>query len=101
MPPFSTSQPTPHAKHWKTMQADIPLGRKKMYQVVPTGAVAVGIIALCSVSAFSAQSGIASVYSVESGSKTARGEGLNPGSLTAAHRTLPFGTKVRVTHKHN
>jgi rare lipoprotein A len=26
---------------------------------------------------------------------------LNPGTLTAAHRTLPFGTKVRVTNKHN
>jgi rare lipoprotein A len=50
---------------------------------------------------FGAQSGIASVYSVESGSKTASGERLNPGTLTAAHRTLPFGTKVRVTNKHN
>jgi rare lipoprotein A len=41
------------------------------------------------------------VYSVESGSKTASGERLNPGALTAAHRTLPFGTKLRVTNKHN
>jgi rare lipoprotein A len=29
------------------------------------------------------------------------GERLNPGTFTAAHRTLPFGTKVRVTNKHN
>jgi rare lipoprotein A len=43
-------------------------------------------------------SGIASVYSY-SGSKTASGERANPGGLTAAHRTLPFGTKVRVTHR--
>jgi rare lipoprotein A len=30
---------------------------------------------------------------------TANGEKFNPNALTAAHRTLPFGTKVRVTHK--
>lgn len=47
------------------------------------------------------QSGIASVYSTESGNKTASGQRLNPGALTAAHRSLPFGTKVRVTNKRN
>jgi rare lipoprotein A len=47
------------------------------------------------------QSGIASVYSTESGNKTASGKRLNPGALTAAHRSLPFGTKVRVINKRN
>jgi rare lipoprotein A len=47
------------------------------------------------------ESGIASVYSTESGSGTASGQKLDPGALTAAHRTLPFGTKVRVTNKKN
>jgi len=47
------------------------------------------------------QSGIASVYSTESGSTTASGQKLNPQALTAAHRTLPFGTKVKVTNKSN
>jgi len=47
------------------------------------------------------QSGVASVYSTESGSGTASGQKLNPGALTAAHRTLPFGTKVKVTNKRN
>jgi rare lipoprotein A len=47
------------------------------------------------------QSGVASVYSTESGSGTASGQKLNPGALTAAHRSLPFGTKVRVTNKNN
>jgi rare lipoprotein A len=47
------------------------------------------------------QSGIDSVYSLSSGSGTASGQKLNPGALTAAHRTLPFGTKVRVTNKKN
>lgn len=31
--------------------------------------------------------------------RTANGEKFNPNELTAAHRTLPFGTKVKVTHK--
>ena len=35
------------------------------------------------------------------GNRTASGEVLRPGSLTAAHRTLPFGTKVRVTNRWN
>lgn len=30
---------------------------------------------------------------------TASGEKFNPNALTAAHKTLPFGTKVKVTHK--
>jgi rare lipoprotein A len=47
------------------------------------------------------QTGIASVYSVGSGRRTASGERLDPQTLTAAHRTLPFGTKVKVTNKKN
>jgi rare lipoprotein A len=46
----------------------------------------------------SAQSGIASVYAY-SGGRTASGERAAPGGLTAAHRTLPFGTMVRVTSR--
>ena len=30
---------------------------------------------------------------------TANGEKFNPNALTAAHKTLPFGTKVRITYK--
>ena len=48
----------------------------------------------------SAQSGIASIYAY-SGSHTASGEHMSPGGLTAAHRTLPFGTMVRVTNQHS
>jgi rare lipoprotein A (peptidoglycan hydrolase) len=47
------------------------------------------------------QSGVASVYSTSSGSRTSTGARLSPGALTAAHRFLPFGTKVRVTNKNN
>lgn len=31
--------------------------------------------------------------------RTANGEKFNPNALTAAHKTLPFGTKVRITYK--
>jgi rare lipoprotein A len=47
------------------------------------------------------QAGLASVYSHESGSGTASGQKLNREALTAAHRTLPFGSKVKVTNKRN
>lgn len=47
----------------------------------------------------SAQSGIASVYSTGHGIRTASGGRLKDGALTAAHRTLPFGSKVKVTHR--
>ncbi len=43
------------------------------------------------------QTGQASWYGSEGGSRTANGERYNPYGLTAAHRTLPFGTMVRVT----
>ena len=40
--------------------------------------------------------GLASFY--WQGQRTASGENFNPTHMTAAHRTLPFGTMVRVTH---
>jgi len=46
-------------------------------------------------------SGMASYYGSESGSRTASGAHFNPSAMTAAHRTLPFGTKVRVTNRRN
>lgn len=63
--------------------------------------------ALCGVSmlfAFSslanAQTGIASIYAFKS-EPAANGERVQPHALTAAHKTLPFGTHVRVTNKKN
>lgn len=47
-------------------------------------------------------SGVASYYGSElAGHRTANGERFNPRELTAAHRTLPFGSKVRVTNPAN
>jgi rare lipoprotein A len=41
--------------------------------------------------------GLASVYS---DSRTASGEHMNAAAMTAAHRTLPFGTRVAVLNNH-
>ncbi len=44
-------------------------------------------------------SGMASYYGNElAGRRTASGVRFNPQGMTAAHRSLPFGTKLRVTH---
>ncbi|MGA9582234.1 MAG: septal ring lytic transglycosylase RlpA family protein [Allosphingosinicella sp.] len=46
--------------------------------------------------------GIASYYGTElAGNRTASGERFNPNGLTAAHRTLPLGTRLRVTNVAN
>jgi peptidoglycan lytic transglycosylase len=45
-----------------------------------------------------AETGIAAFYG---GGRTASGEVSGPNGLTAAHRTLPFGTKVLVTNVRN
>lgn len=52
-----------------------------------------------SATAAAGQCGRASWYALHS--KTASGERMNPSALTAAHRTLPFGTKLRVTNQNN
>ena len=63
-----------------------------------------GVGILIAVSSFSSslmaatQKGIASVYSNE---PTANGEYAHASRLTAAHRTLPFGTMVEVTNIEN
>lgn len=46
--------------------------------------------------------GIASYYGKNfMGSRTASGERFDPAGMTAAHRTLAFGSKVAVTHLGN
>jgi rare lipoprotein A len=47
----------------------------------------------------SVQQGIASYY--WQGQRLATGGWFNPDGISAAHRTLPFGTRVRVTHLRN
>jgi rare lipoprotein A len=51
-------------------------------------------------SANAAQRGIASIYSYR-GTETASGERSHPGALSAAHRSLPFGSRVLVKNRRN
>ena len=66
-----------------------------------TLAVAIAAFALLGTAQANAAPGCghASWYALSS--KTASGERMNAAKLTAAHRSLPFGTKVLVTNKRN
>lgn len=43
--------------------------------------------------------GLTSFYGAESGTHTANGERFKPMAMTAAHRTLPFGTMLQVSYQ--
>ncbi|MGE3145914.1 MAG: septal ring lytic transglycosylase RlpA family protein [Pseudorhodoplanes sp.] len=68
--------------------------------------IRVGTIACClslaavAVAQAREEHGIASVYGY-AGEKTANGEIARPSGLTAAHKSLPFNTRVKVTNKKN
>ena len=63
-------------------------------------ALFIGSLAIAaSTGAASAQCGRASWYALHS--KTASGERMNPEAMTAAHRSLAFGTKLKVVNKAN
>src|SRR3954452_5386757 len=64
----------------------------------------IALLALCALVCVegTAQAEIASYYGRElAGRRFASGEKFNPSALTAAHRTLRFGTTVRVTNPRN
>lgn len=69
----------------------------------PFAGLAIGLLVICVALpgpavakslAGQTQVGLASYYGM--GKRTASGERFNPKAMTAAHRTLPFGTRVRV-----
>jgi rare lipoprotein A len=79
----------------RTAQSLVPIGVSlTLGAVVPSNSALRGLPANLTAGAF-AQSGIASFYS---GGLSANGEDAVASELTAAHRTLPFGTRVRVTN---
>jgi rare lipoprotein A len=82
-----TSQPSP-----KTKEAIIV--KRTRIRFVAAFCFSIGLIGASSIA--QAQSGIASIYS---GGRTASGEIARASGMTAAHRTLPIGTLVRVTNR--
>ena len=69
--------------------------RKALTTLGLTAAIAAG----ASAAQAATQTGIASWYQM--GTRTANGEAYKPDGLTAAHRTLPFGTIVQVKNLAN
>jgi rare lipoprotein A len=63
------------------------------------------LLASCSRKAYTgngSETGLASYYSESyNGKKTANGEIFHSSEMTAAHKKLPFGTKVKVTNLDN
>jgi rare lipoprotein A len=74
-----------------------------MNNTLRAGARACAIALACSLAPLAAQeaaaqSGVASYYGGHHhGRRTASGERFNMNAMTAAHRSLPFGTRLRVT----
>jgi len=56
-----------------------------------------GISGIASAQAPHQFTGIAAYYSTDYSGRTARGDRYDPAKFTAAHRSLPFGTRLRVT----
>ena len=71
---------------------------KSIVTMRPAAFAGAAFLALCAGPAL-AQCGSASWYALTS--KTASGERMNPAAMTAAHRTLPFGSRVKVTNQRN
>jgi rare lipoprotein A len=63
--------------------------------------LAIMLVAMCfaAAPASAVTTGLASYYKL--GRHTASGERYNPNGLTAAHRNLPFGTRLKVTNLRN
>jgi rare lipoprotein A len=75
-------------------------GEEQMMKVHFLAALGAAAVTLAGAPFAKAESGIASIYAYEGG-KTASGERASAKNLTAAHRSLPFGTHVRVINKRN
>ena len=82
--------------------------RRAMWHVLLLGCI-LGTFPACSITdvveevpSFRTQVGVASYYAHSlHGNLTANGERYNENDLTAAHKTLPFGTRVEVTNLAN
>ncbi|MCO5063742.1 MAG: septal ring lytic transglycosylase RlpA family protein [Rhizobiaceae bacterium] len=75
---------------------------KGMKRSARAGIVAAALLTVAGTSIAHAQCGKASWYGPGfHGRSTASGERFNQSSMTAAHKSLPFGTKLRVTNKRN
>jgi rare lipoprotein A len=71
-------------------------------RVVVAIIVALSIVGAAGIAAAQSEEGVANFYGDKfQGKKTASGEVYDKNGLTAAHKKLPFGTKVKVTNVDN
>lgn len=96
----TTSRPGTSAESMAVLEIDsLPTWTEKMIPLMPPPPIASGTTIA---SASRVIRGQASWYGPGFyGNRTASGEVFRPGTFTAAHRTLPFGTRVRVTNLWN
>ena len=110
----ATAQPAPTGNHsasldQRSMAAAIianettkPLVRLELLSpheaVIVLPLVALRLLQRGLIGGATSESGIASVYA---GGRTASGEKALPSGMSAAHRSIPFGTKVQVTNRAN
>lgn len=74
----------------------------RFFRLVSLMALALPVLAIAGDGRKFLGSGTASYYGAElGGNRTANGERFNPGAMTAAHRTLRFGSRVAVTNLSN
>lgn len=97
--PFLTTFKPPYANFISEIAKGnenlVPLSRSVLIAAAITS-----LVALSPLQAFAANGcGGASWYALYS--RTASGERMNPTTFTAAHKSLPFGSKVKVTNRNN
>jgi rare lipoprotein A len=91
--PAPVAMPAPHrGRQEATAPAAVPIRTASLTPAAPAPA-------LPSLTGAHALEGLASFYWQEQ--KTATGEQFDKRAMTAAHRTLPFGTRVKVTNRNN
>lgn len=91
------------------MRAEPTIGARRTAVVIAAAAIAgIGVALGCASEASArrpirpgdVQVGMASYYGKGFvGKRTANGERFDPNQMTAAHKTMPFGTRVRVTRQ--
>jgi peptidoglycan lytic transglycosylase len=91
---------TKQTKKFVTLTPSVGRRGYKLEKMFWKFALATCAASLVLIVAANAETGIASIYSYE-GRQTASGESAQPGVLSGAHRTLAFGTRVRVTNMRN
>ena len=108
--PTSAQEATPSAADSETAPLDAALVWTPVPGIVVAVADSTALVALAAADA-PAEGGARGVYIGTGrasyygerfrGRRTASGERFDPDALTAAHRTLPFGTRIRVTNERN